>query len=72
MLLTRFLQAEDCKFTYCLRAPTRRGYFLQPTPLQKPNPKCYACNKSSVTLYCDPDGMTLEVLLKEVIKGGMR
>ena len=64
-------KAKDCKFTYCLRAPTRKGYFLQPTPLLTPNPKCYACNKASVTLYCDPDTMTLEVLLKEVIKGGM-
>jgi ubiquitin-like 1-activating enzyme E1 B len=42
---------------YCLRSPTRKGYFLQPSTSDRPIETCYVCNKSSLTLqvrklYC--------------------
>jgi ubiquitin-like 1-activating enzyme E1 B len=35
---------------YCLRNPTRKGYFLQPSTSDRPIETCYVCNKSSLTL----------------------
>lgn len=40
---------EACKYTYCLREPTRKGLFLQPTPLEKPAASCFVCNTNTVS-----------------------
>lgn len=40
---------EACKYTYCLREPTRKGLFLQPTPLEKPAKSCFVCNTNTVS-----------------------
>lgn len=39
-----------CPYTYCLRLPTRRGYYLQPSSPEEPNPLCYICSNSQLTL----------------------
>ena len=40
---------EACKYTYCLREPTRKGLYLQPTPLEKPATSCFVCNTNTVS-----------------------
>lgn len=42
---------EACRYTYCLREPTRKGLFLQPTPLEKPARTCFVCNTNTVRTY---------------------
>lgn len=44
--------AEACRYTYCLREPTRKGLVLQPTPLEKPNQSCFVCNATTVRNSC--------------------
>lgn len=39
---------EACRYTYCLRNPTRKGLLLQPTPLENPSPSCFVCNTNTV------------------------
>jgi hypothetical protein len=39
-----------CRHTYCLRMPTRRGYYLQPSEPEDPEPSCYVCNISQLTV----------------------
>jgi ubiquitin-like 1-activating enzyme E1 B len=39
-----------CPYTYCLRLPTRRGYYLQPSSPEEPNPLCYVCSSNQLTL----------------------
>ena len=39
---------EACRYTYCLREPTRKGLFLLPTPLEKPAQSCFVCNTNTV------------------------
>ena len=39
---------EACRYTYCLRNPTRKGLLLQPTLLEKPPPSCFVCNTNTV------------------------
>ena len=38
------------RHTYCLRTPTRKGVYLQPTETDPPNPNCYLCNRTQLTL----------------------
>lgn len=40
--------SEACRYTYCLREPTRKGLFLLPTPLEKPASSCFVCNTNTV------------------------
>lgn len=40
---------KACRYTYCLREPTRKGLYLLPTPLEKPANSCFVCNTSSVS-----------------------
>lgn len=40
---------EACRYTYCLREPTRKGLYLLPTPLEKPAKSCFVCNTSTVS-----------------------
>jgi len=57
-----------CKYTYCLRDKTRKGYYLQPTTLPTPSPSCYVCKKSSIHLTIDTESWTLMNLIQNVIK----
>lgn len=40
---------EVCKYTYCLRNPTRKGLYLQPVKLADPSPSCFVCGVSQVS-----------------------
>lgn len=62
---------EVCKFTYCLRAKTRKGFFLQPTSLQPPNEKCYVCKNARVVVSVDTKTFTLEAFIDQVLKKKM-
>lgn len=39
-----------CPHTYCLRLPTRKGYFLQPSSAENPVAGCYVCGAAQLTL----------------------
>ena len=43
-------QVQSCPHTYCLRMPTRKGYFLQPTAAEAPDPSCYVCSTAMLSL----------------------
>lgn len=58
-----------CRTQYCLRNPTRKGFFLQPSPLADPNPKCFVCRSATVDVTLDTKTWTMEQLLKVIIKG---
>jgi len=58
-----------CKFTWCTREKTRKGVFLLPTALEKPNPKCFVCRNAMLSLSIDTKTWTFKRLLNEVFKG---
>ena len=62
---------EGCKFTWVVRDPVGSGNLLQPTQLEKPNPKCYSCGNATVNLAVDVNVFTLGDLVNTVIKRGM-
>jgi ubiquitin-like 1-activating enzyme E1 B len=39
-----------CPHTYCLRLPTRKGYFLQPSTAESPVAGCFVCGTAQLTL----------------------
>lgn len=41
---------KTCRYTYCLRDKTRKGYYLQPTTLPDPNPNCFVCRNAIISL----------------------
>ena len=57
-----------CRYIYCLRDKTRRGYYLQPTSLPGPNPNCFVCRNAVVTLALNTSEWTLGMLLDRVLK----
>eukprot|EP00956_Cyclotella_meneghiniana_P008840 scaffold12110_cov58-Cyclotella_meneghiniana.AAC.3 len=57
-----------CRYTYCLREKTRKGYLLQPTQLPAPNPNCFVCRNAIISLALNTKEWTLEMLLTGVIK----
>jgi hypothetical protein len=57
-----------CRYTYCLREKTRKGYLLQPTTLPAPNPNCFVCRNAIISLALNTKEWTLEMLLSRVIK----
>mmetsp|Transcript_25035 Transcript_25035/g.37034 ORF Transcript_25035/g.37034 Transcript_25035/m.37034 type:complete len:356 (+) Transcript_25035:1309-2376(+) len=59
---------DVCKYTYCLRDKTRKGYYLQPTTLPDPNSKCFVCRNSIIYVTVPTDTWTLDTLLRRVIK----
>ncbi|KAL7439485.1 hypothetical protein ACHAXH_004343 [Discostella pseudostelligera] len=59
---------EVCRYTYCLRDKTRKGYILQPTTLPDPNPNCFVCRNATVSLALNTNLWTLEMLLTRIIK----
>ena len=59
---------EVCKYTYCLREKTRKGYLLQPTTIPDPNPNCFVCRNATISLALNTEKWTLEMLLARVIK----
>lgn len=62
---------EGCKFTWVVRDPVGSGNLLQPTALEKPNPKCYSCGNAQLNLAVDSGVFTLRELVEKVIKKGM-
>lgn len=42
---------ERCRYIYCLRDKTRKGYYVQPTSLPPPNPNCFVCRKTTNVIY---------------------
>mmetsp|Transcript_10799 Transcript_10799/g.15229 ORF Transcript_10799/g.15229 Transcript_10799/m.15229 type:complete len:698 (-) Transcript_10799:169-2262(-) len=59
---------ESCKYTYCLRDKTRKGYFLQPTTLPDPNPKCFVCRNASVDVILDVNKWNFQKFLDIIVK----
>jgi ubiquitin-like 1-activating enzyme E1 B len=43
-------RVKTCKHTYCLRAATRRGLYIQPTDPEEPRSECFVCQTSQVTV----------------------
>lgn len=59
---------RSCRYTYCLRDKTRKGFYLLPTSLPDPNPKCFVCKNAVINLTLNTTNWTLEMLLRRVIK----
>mmetsp|Transcript_31670 Transcript_31670/g.76663 ORF Transcript_31670/g.76663 Transcript_31670/m.76663 type:complete len:820 (+) Transcript_31670:195-2654(+) len=59
---------EMCRYIYCLRDKTRKGYYLQPTTLPEPNPNCFVCRNATISLSLNTEEWTLGMLLERVIK----
>mmetsp|Transcript_19321 Transcript_19321/g.36692 ORF Transcript_19321/g.36692 Transcript_19321/m.36692 type:complete len:455 (-) Transcript_19321:115-1479(-) len=59
---------EVCRYIYCLRDTTRKGYYLQPTKLPDPNPECFVCRNAVISLVVNTKEWTLDMLLSRVIK----
>ena len=59
---------EVCRYTYCLRDKTRKGYLLQPTTLPEPNPNCFVCRNATISLGLNTNEWTLDMLLHRVLK----
>jgi len=57
-----------CRYTYCLRDKTRKGFYLQPTTLPDPNPNCFVCRNAVVDVTVNTKNWTLQMLLRRVIK----
>jgi len=59
---------EHCRYTYCLRDKTRKGYYLLPTKLPSPSDECFVCRKASLTIIINTKEFSLKDLLDKVIK----
>lgn len=59
---------DVCRYTYCLRDPTRKGLILQPTALDPPQPSCYVCRAGRVTVAIDTKLVTLREFVKDVVQ----
>lgn len=59
---------RTCRYTYCLRDKTRKGYYLQPTTLPEPNPNCFVCRNAIISLTLNTQEWSLDMLLSRVIK----
>eukprot|EP00551_Chaetoceros_affinis_P010624 CAMPEP_0203670400 /NCGR_PEP_ID=MMETSP0090-20130426/6481_1 /ASSEMBLY_ACC=CAM_ASM_001088 /TAXON_ID=426623 /ORGANISM="Chaetoceros affinis, Strain CCMP159" /LENGTH=605 /DNA_ID=CAMNT_0050535251 /DNA_START=1 /DNA_END=1818 /DNA_ORIENTATION=- len=59
---------DVCRYTYCLRNKSRKGFYLQPTSLPDPNPKCFVCRNAKIFLALNTEEWTLEMLLRRIIK----
>jgi len=59
---------EVCRYTYCLRDKTRKGFLLQPTTIPGPNPNCFVCRNATISLALNTKEWTLDMLLARVIK----
>jgi ubiquitin-like 1-activating enzyme E1 B len=59
---------DVCRYTYVLRNKSRKGFYLQPTSLPEPNPKCFVCKNAVINLTVNTETWTLEMLLRRVIK----
>lgn len=72
-LLDPALSEDDrmsrCSHAYVLRMPTRKGYYLQPTRPEPPNPACFVCSTPQLILQIDINTTTLDFLVQKVLKG---
>lgn len=48
--ITEDEKVQACPHTYCMRIPTRRGYYLQPTIAEEPDAGCYVCSTAMLSL----------------------
>ena len=60
--------SEQCRYIYCLRDKTRKGYYLQPTRLPEPCSDCFVCRKSSISLVIDTEECTLQQMIDKVFR----
>lgn len=59
---------DVCRYTYCLRDKTRKGFYLLPTILPDPNPSCFVCRNAVISVILNTQKWTLEMLLRRIIK----
>jgi len=59
---------DVCRYTYCLRDKTRKGFYLLPTILPDPNPDCFVCRNAIISVILNTSKWTLEMLLRRIIK----
>ena len=59
---------KSCPHTYCLRMPTRKGLFLQPTEPEGPNTSCFVCSSDTLQVNIDIHTWTVGKFLDLVIK----
>jgi len=59
---------DSCRYIYCLRDKTRKGYYLQPTKLPTANPDCFVCSKGTINVGVDISKWTFETFLQRIIK----
>ncbi|KAJ8601592.1 hypothetical protein CTAYLR_010140 [Chrysophaeum taylorii] len=69
--IVKVLTSQKPSYTYCLRDPTRKGYLLQPTALDEPQPGCYACRSGSVTVALNTETTKLETFVKKFVVGNL-
>ena len=60
--------SATCRCTAISRGPSRKGYVLQPSLLELPNPRCYVCSKASLVVTMDTLTMTLEAFVDNVLR----
>lgn len=59
---------KHCRYIYCLRDKTRKGYYLQPTTLADPNPKCFVCRNAQIYISIDTETWTLQEFVDQIVK----
>lgn len=58
-----------CPHTYCLRLPTRKGFYLQPTLPVAPVATCFVCGTAQRLVFIDTQTRTLDEFVQLVVKG---
>mmetsp|Transcript_9356 Transcript_9356/g.11551 ORF Transcript_9356/g.11551 Transcript_9356/m.11551 type:complete len:649 (+) Transcript_9356:135-2081(+) len=59
---------ENCRYSYCLRDKTRKGYYVQPVKLPPPNPNCFVCRNAKLEIKLNVSKWTLAEFIKRVVK----
>ena len=59
---------KSCPHTYCLRMPTRKGLYLQPTEPEGPNTSCFVCSSHTLQVNVDIKTWTVGKFLDLVLK----
>ena len=60
--------AKVCRYTYCLRDKTRKGFYLQPTSLPEPNPNCFVCRNAILHVTLNTQAWTMQQFLQRIVK----
>jgi ubiquitin-like 1-activating enzyme E1 B len=59
---------DYCRYINCLRNPTRNGLFLTAANLEKPNPKCFVCQRSTIPLQIEIRNWNLHDFIQIILK----